>query len=150
MVGQARAVGAVGVAGAGWLRSAVIAEGYIRRLMVFDDLILPAVNDACAADMSWFVFVIRLASGYTAVERDRIILGMRRHEVGAANYFPCIHQQPLYRQRFSYENGSFPIAESISSRTIALPFHNHLHETELDLVVQTLKVMLQREQLLKR
>jgi perosamine synthetase len=38
--------------------------------------------------MSWFVFVVRLATGYTADERDRIIAGMRNHEVGAAELFP--------------------------------------------------------------
>ncbi len=127
-----------------------VAQGYIRRLKDFDDLVLPTVTDACAADMSWFVFVVRLVSGFTAVERDRIITGLHRHDVGAANYFPCIHLQPFYREQFGCEPGSFPVAESISTRTIALPFHNHLHDTELDLVTQTLKVMLQREQLLKR
>ena len=56
------------------------------------------------------------------VERDRIITGMRRHDIGAANYFPCIHLQPFYRQRFGYEKGAFSIAESVGQRTIALPF----------------------------
>ena len=74
---------------------------------------------------------------------------MRRNIRLQVHYIP-LHLQPFYQRRFEYENGDFPIAESISTRTIALPFHNRLHDTELDLVSQTLKVMLQREQLLKR
>ena len=127
-----------------------VAGLYMQRLMDWNDLILPTVAPGNAADMSWFVFVARLTNPYTQVERDRIITGMRRHEIGAANYFPCIHLQPYYRQHFGYKPGAFPIAESVSQRTLALPFHNRLDETQIDLIVHTLHVMIQREQLLKR
>lgn len=127
-----------------------VAAAYIRRLMDFNDLILPTVEAELSAAMSWFVFVVRLNDTYTHVERDRIITGLRRHDIGAANYFPCIHLQPFYRSRFGFAPGAFPIAESVSHRTIALPFYNTLEETQIELVCLTLKVMLDREQLLKR
>ena len=98
---------------------------------------------------SWWVFVVRLNSEYTHVERDRIIEGLRRHDVGAANYFPCIHLQPFYRERFGFGPGMCPIAESISQRTLALPFYNAMDDTQVELVCLTLKVMLDRERLLK-
>ncbi len=127
-----------------------VAGMYMRRLMDFDDLILPNVVPGTEEDMSWFVFVVRLSDRYSHVERDRIITGMRRHEVGASNYFPCIHLQPFYRERFGFKKGDFPIAESISERTLALPFFNQLDRTQVELACHTLKVMIQREQLLKR
>ncbi len=125
-----------------------VASLYMQRLMDWEDLILPEMPDCELA--SWFVFVVRLSDRYGRTERDRIIEGMRRHEIGASNYFPCIHLQPFYREQFGYDQGSYPIAEHISSRTIALPFYNRLDEMSIDLVVQTLKIMIQREQLLKR
>lgn len=125
-----------------------VAGMYMRRLMDFEDIVLP--NVANLDEMSWFVFVVRLSDLYASTERDRVIMGLHRHEVGAANYFPCIHLQPFYKQRFGFDRGAFPIAESISQRTLALPFFNRLDETSIDLIVQTLKVMIQREQLLKR
>jgi perosamine synthetase len=127
-----------------------VAGMYMRRLMDFDDMILPNVLPGQEEDMSWFVFVVRLTDQYGHTERDRIITGMRRHEVGASNYFPCIHLQPFYRERFGYKKGNFPIAESISERTIALPFFNRMDRTQVELACHTLKVMVQREQLLKR
>lgn len=127
-----------------------VAASYIRRLMDYRDLILPTVEEELAEAMSWFVFVVRLNDTYTYVERDRIITGLRRHDIGAANYFPCIHLQPFYRERFGFAPGAFPIAESVSQRTIALPFYNTLEDTQIELVCLTLKVMLDREQLLKR
>jgi perosamine synthetase len=125
-----------------------VASVYMRRLMDCQDLILPTVDQPEL--MSWFVFVVRLNDQYGQIERDRIIQGMHRHEVGASNYFPCIHLQPFYRERFGFKKGDYPIAESVSHRTIALPFYNRMDETSVELVVQTLKVMIQREQLLKR
>ena len=130
-----------------------VASEYFRRMMDWEDIILPTLpaDDPHAPDkMSWFVFVVRLSDRYGQVERDRIIQGLHRHEVGAANYFPCIHLQPFYREKLGFKKGDFPVAESLSQRTIALPFYNKLDQTSLELVVHTLKVMLQREQLLKR
>jgi len=125
-----------------------VAGMYMQRLMDWQELILPNVHED--EQRSWFVFVVRLSDLYGQTERDRVISGLRRHEVGAANYFPCIHLQPFYRQKFGYDKGDFPIAESVSSRTVALPFYNRMDETHVELVVHTLKVMLQREQLLKQ
>jgi len=122
-----------------------VADMYMRRLMGNSNLILPTIQPETV--MSWFVFVVRLATGYTVDERDRIIAGMRNHDVGAADYFPCIHLQPFYRDKYGYEPGSFPIAESVSQRTLAVPFYNSMTQREVDIVAQTLEVMISRENL---
>ena len=127
-----------------------VAGLYMQRLMDWDDLVLPTVDPDCMATMSWFVFVVRLTTDYTAEDRDRIVEGLRMHDVGSATYFPCIHLQPFYQQQFGFKEGDFPVAETISDRTLALPFFNQLDETQADLVVHTLQIMLQRENLLKR
>lgn len=123
----------------------LVAERYMRRLMGTQHLILPTLVPG--TEMSWFVFVVRLDSAYSKLERDRIIQGMRRHDIGASDYFPCIHLQPFYREQFGYEPGSYPIAESVSQRTIAIPFYNDLDDKDLDIVSQTLELMIQRENL---
>ncbi len=120
-----------------------VADMYMSRLMANHDVILPTVHDLTR--MSWFVFVVRLANSYTREERDRVIAGLTRHDIGAKDYFPCIHMQPFYRERFGYGPGDFPIAESVSTRTIALPFHNDIPESDVDHVVHALKHMLDRE-----
>ena len=125
-----------------------VAGMYMQRLMDCQDIVLPNVESAEV--MSWFVFVVRLSDVFGRVERDRIITGMRRHEVGAGAYFPCIHLQQFYRKKFGFEEGSFPVAEYVAQRTIALPFFNRMDETRVELACHTLKVMIQREQLLKQ
>ena len=122
-----------------------VAGMYMSRLMDSHDVILPTIHDLTS--MSWFVFVIRLAGTYAREERDRIIAGLLRHDVGAKDYFPCIHLQPFYREKFGYAPGDFPISESVSTRTIALPFHNNMTEHEVGHVVRTLGLMIERENL---
>jgi perosamine synthetase len=122
-----------------------VADMYLDRLLDVPDLVLPTVEEDTA--MSWFVFVVRLAAGYTREERDRIINGLRQHDVGAAPYFPSIHLQPFYRERFGFKEGDFPITESVCQRTIALPFFTRLTGREVDLVGQTLELMISRENL---
>ncbi|MFN3167087.1 MAG: DegT/DnrJ/EryC1/StrS family aminotransferase [Phycisphaeraceae bacterium] len=124
-----------------------VADAYTQRLLDHHDLILPSPGGS-ERDMSWFVYVVRLAPEYDRASRDRIIQGLRRHEIGCSNYFPPIHLQPFYRSRFGYKPGDFPVTESISDRTLALPFFNQLDDTRIDLVCHTLSVMLQRERLL--
>ncbi len=125
------------------------ADLYIERLLDIPELILPTVEDACTT-MSWFVFVVRLAAGYTRYERDRVIAGLRMHDIGAGDYFPCIHLQPIYQRALGLAQGSFPIAESVSQRTLALPFFAGITDREVDIVAQTLELMISRENLSRR
>ncbi|MBX3358142.1 MAG: DegT/DnrJ/EryC1/StrS family aminotransferase [Phycisphaeraceae bacterium] len=120
-----------------------VAQHYMKLLLEHHDIVLPTCDPGVV--MSWFVFVVRLSSTYTRDERDRIIQGMRRHEIGAGDYFPCIHLQPFYRERFGFKPGDFPMAETVSQRTIALPFFNDLSEHQVEMVCQTLALMISRE-----
>jgi perosamine synthetase len=141
---------ALGVTQAARLRGFVerrreVADRYVERFMASSALIMPTVDERVR--MSWFVFVVRLTDQYTAEERDRIIAGMHRHDVGAAPYFPCIHLQPHYREAFGYKDGDFPIAERVSQRTIALPFYTSLSARDQDFAASTLELMISRENL---
>lgn len=122
-----------------------VARMYMDRLMSTTELVLPTITDD--TEMSWFVFVVRLVAGFDREDRDRIIHGLRNHEVGAGDYFPCIHQQPYFSELFAGTPPTMPIAESVSQRTIALPFFGGLTEREVDLVAQTLELMLKRQDL---
>ncbi len=122
-----------------------VARAYIDRLAGNPHLVLPTVLDGTS--MSWFVFVVRLAPSYTIEERDRVIRGLRRQDIGTADYFPCIHLQSFYQHHFGFRPGMFPIAESVSQRTLALPFYNDLSAREIDAIAQALEVMIGQENL---
>lgn len=141
---------AIGVAQMKRLRQIIerrqkVAEMYIKRLGGHPHLVLPTIEPDSV--MSWFVFVVRLAPSYTSEERNRIIQGLRANDIGAADYFPCIHLQPFYQRQFGFGPGMYPIAESVSQRTIALPFFNDLRPDQVDAVCQTLELLIKKENL---
>jgi perosamine synthetase len=119
-----------------------VAMGYIHRLMSNTDLILPTIVPGVS--MSWFTFVIRLSDRYTPDDRDEIMAGLRRHDVGAGDYFPPIPMLPYYRRKYGYNLGDFPVAESVSGRTLALPFYTTMTDRDVDFVCQTLEMLMRR------
>ena len=119
-----------------------VAERYMNKLSELDEIVLPA---PCRdGQISWFVFVVRLADRFAQEDRDKVLASLREQGIGAGNYFSPVHLQPFYRQQFGYKPGDLPVTESISARTLALPFYNRLTPEDQDLVVACLKSALAR------
>ncbi|MFH0851228.1 MAG: DegT/DnrJ/EryC1/StrS family aminotransferase [Candidatus Peregrinibacteria bacterium] len=119
-------------------RRAQVAEWYREGLAdVAEDLSVPAGQEG--VNISWFVFVIRLADRYTSRDRDLLRQYLRDHGIGCNVYFPCIHLQPFYREEFGFREGSFPVTEHIAGRTLALPFSSRISAKDVAQVCKTLK-----------
>jgi perosamine synthetase len=119
-----------------------VVKWYQEMLADDDRLIMPAEPNDC--DISWFVFVVRLAGGFTRQQRDSILEAMRGQKIQVSNYFTPVHLQPFMVERFGYKRGDFPVTESVSERTIALPFYNNLAQDEVAIVCKTLKEILDK------
>jgi perosamine synthetase len=114
-----------------------IADLYTELLRGVPDVHPPSISPATTR-MSWFVYVVRLADAYSRNDRDMVLQYLRRQGIGVNNYFPPIHLQPFYRERFGYKEGDFPITEHVAGGTIALPFHNNISANECEKVVKHL------------
>jgi len=119
-----------------------VAKWYQEMLADDDRLIVPVEPDDC--DISWFVFVVRLAEGFTRPQRDRILESMIERNIQVSNYFSPVHLQPFMVEQFGYKQGDFPVTESVSESTIALPFYNNLTQDEVAIVCKTLKEILDK------
>ncbi len=117
-----------------------VARMYQEILASEDRLIVPSEPEGC--DISWFVFVVRLAEEFSIEQRNRVLKGMTERGIQVGNYFPPVHLQPFMVERFGYKAGDFPITESVSQRTIALPFYNNLTKGEIAQVCRTLRDVL--------
>lgn len=124
-------------------RRKALAEHYVRRLGGHPELIVPTLPDTAGA--SWPNFVVRLSEAFNGEDRDLIIRGLHRHDIGAANPYPVAALMPFHACRFGHRPGDFPVAERTAQRTIALPFHHAIRETDIDLVCQTLELMIKRQ-----
>ena len=119
-----------------------VAQWYQEMLADDDRLIVPAEPPGC--DISWFVFVVRLAENSAHRKRDGILEAMRGQNIQVGNYFSPVHLQPFMVERFGYKKGDFPVTESVSNSTIALPFYNNLTKDETATVCKTLKKTLDK------
>ncbi|MDP2954355.1 MAG: DegT/DnrJ/EryC1/StrS family aminotransferase [Chloroflexota bacterium] len=117
-----------------------VAQWYNQRLGGEEKLSIPFASPE--VKRSWFVYTVLLGEAYSQQDRDRIIGALNSQGIECRNYFPPIHLQPFYRESFGYQEGDFPVAESVGSRTIALPFHNRLTEGEVAIVVERLRQLL--------
>ena len=121
------------------LRSAA-AERYAELLADVDGVEL-APDDDTDHRRSWFVYVIVLAP---EIDRARVMAELRERGVDVAEYVPCIHLQSYMREQFGFAEGLCPIAEEISSRTMALPFFPGIDVGDQEYVVESLRAALER------
>jgi perosamine synthetase len=90
---------------------------------------------ADTTSMSWFVYVIQLNPG---IDQKIVMQGLEASGIPNRPYFPPIHLQPFYMERFGYREGDYPISEDLGQRGIALPFSSVMEENQVDQVCQVL------------
>jgi dTDP-4-amino-4,6-dideoxygalactose transaminase len=73
------------------------------------------------------------------VSRDQVRAALTNAGIGSGIYYPTpLHLNPLFAG-LGYERGSFPIAERIASRVLALPIHPLLSEEDVTRVAQAIR-----------
>jgi perosamine synthetase len=119
---------------------AAVAARYTELLDGVPGLELPCGDDP-EHERSWFVYVVTLPRG---TDREAVITALDARGVQTARYLPCIHLQPYMQERFGFRVGLCPVAEDLSARTLALPFHARLDEGDQEFVAETLAAALGR------
>lgn len=117
------------------------AEVYRAHLRTFPELMLP-VFEIGEGRVCWFVFVVRLADGFTQADRDRIVEWMGARGIGCGRYFAPVHQQPLYAE-FADLGSGLTVTERVAARTLALPFFNQLADDEIAEVCRALRAAIE-------
>ena len=116
------------------------AANYNDLLSNLEGLELPPLHVDRSA-LSWFVYVVRLPQH---VDRERVIDQLTRRGIATGRYFPPIHRQPAWRTHASAQL-FLPITESISARTLALPFFTRLTPDQQKYIAESLASLLSRQ-----
>ncbi len=115
-----------------------VAEMYNKKLSNIEEIEIPYVSPETTR-MSWFVYVVKLSEKFSKMQRDMLISELGKAGIQSRNYFAPIHLQPFYVERFGFKRGDFPVTESVSDRTIALPFFTEMDEAQVSYVAAKLK-----------
>jgi dTDP-4-amino-4,6-dideoxygalactose transaminase len=74
--------------------------------------------------------------------RERVREGLKERGIQTAIYYPLpLHLQKCFRD-LGYQEGDFPVAESLSKRSLALPMFPELRDDEIKEVVDTIALFL--------
>lgn len=122
-------------------RRASVAAAYDERLARMG-CIRPLKPTASTTRMSWFVYVVQLDS---TLSRDKVASRLAAKGIPTRNYFPPIHLQPYFAERYGYKRGQFPITERVAASTLALPFHANMAARAVDHVCRALQAAIDEE-----
>ena len=113
-----------------------VARTYEALLRDLATLILPP-TDVMDVQVSWFVYVVRLTDTFSQDQRDAIVRILHQRGIACGRYFAPIHTQPAY-SGFPVR-WALPVTESVSRRTLALPFFSRLDDERLERVAVALR-----------
>jgi perosamine synthetase len=117
-----------------------VAAAYGEALAGIEGLDLPCPDEGGRV-RGWFVYTVSLPRG---VDRDETIRALRMRGVQSKPYLPAIHLMSYYRERFGHRSGEFPVCEDVAARSLALPFHPQLSESDVAAVADALTAVLTR------
>jgi len=110
-----------------------IAACYNERLGGLNWLQIPAVpKGAVHARHLYAVWV-------EAPLRDRMLKGLQERGIQSVVNYRAIHQTSYLREELKYQDGQFPVAESIGERTISLPFYPGMPDDHIDIVCDAIE-----------
>lgn len=110
-----------------------IAECYNRNFETHSDLV-SVPQTIFGNTHTWFVYVVQIKN--SKVDRNKVIEELNRRGIGSKPYLPSIHLFEFYKKTFGYKRGDFPISESVSSRSLALPIYIGLTQTQVKYIVE--------------
>ncbi len=94
---------------------------------------LPADPGTVHARHLYTVLVDEAAAGIT---RDELQVRLRDRGIATSVHFRALHLHPYYRDRFGLRRGMFPVAESISDRTLSLPLSAAMTSVSVERVIE--------------
>ncbi|MCP4798258.1 MAG: hypothetical protein GY885_19055, partial [Phycisphaeraceae bacterium] len=92
---------------------------------------------------SWTAFPVRLDERFLIEDRDAIIKGMRRHDIGVSAAWSFGPGLPVARHGGTPED-RWPIAARIAGRTMLLPCHAFVTAADVDIICQTLLLIMKQ------
>jgi len=83
-----------------------------------------------------------LVSPEARIERDELLDRLTNRRIGTGVHYRGVHLHPFYRDRYGLRPSDFPVASSISERTLSLPLSPKVTEADQDDVVAALRELM--------
>ncbi|NNM81709.1 MAG: DegT/DnrJ/EryC1/StrS family aminotransferase [Burkholderiales bacterium] len=88
--------------------------------------------------VNWFLYAVHLGTRFSLSSCRAIVEDLHTAGVEAEFYSQPLHLERYYIER-GWRKGNCFVAEKVADRAIALPFHTHLQQDEIQFIVKTAK-----------
>jgi perosamine synthetase len=110
---------------------------YTKYVQAFEGIKPPYIGPD-VTEVHWFLYVVHLGTRFSKSSRDAIIEDLAVENVEAAAYCNPLHLQRFYVDR-GWRRGDLFVTEKVADRAVALPFHCHITEEQIEFIVATMK-----------
>jgi len=104
-----------------------------------DELILPREQNGCFC--AWHIYPIRL-NDRAKKSRRQVFDFLRKAGIGVQVHYIPIHLFNLYKHKFGYKRGDFPVTEKYYDSALTLPLFPALKLAQQDYVIRKVKEVL--------
>lgn len=91
---------------------------------------------------AWHLFVVRLGTDKTGMDRDVFMERLKQRNIGTGLHFKAVHLQKYYREAFGFQRGMLPATEYNSDRIVSLPLFPDMTESDVDDTVSAIREVL--------
>lgn len=106
----------------------------------FSDLETCAIpHEADYGTHAWHLYILQLNPAAVTGGRNEVIRSLGKQGIGTSVHFIPLHLHPVYRKRFGYRHGAFPIAERIFERAISLPIYPGMTDADVGRVIESVR-----------
>ncbi|HKQ60519.1 MAG TPA: DegT/DnrJ/EryC1/StrS family aminotransferase [Candidatus Polarisedimenticolaceae bacterium] len=88
------------------------------------------------------LYAVQLDLDRLRVGREAIAAALRAENVGTAHHYPALHRTSYYRERFGFEGDPLPRARRVAERSLTLPLHLCMDESDVRSVAEALVKLL--------
>jgi len=88
---------------------------------------------------AYHLYMIQLELDKFKVGRKEIFDALRAENIGVHVHYIPVHLHPYYREKFSYKQGDFPIAEKYYERALTLPLFPKMTDDDVNDVIDAVK-----------
>ncbi|MGC2019686.1 MAG: UDP-4-amino-4,6-dideoxy-N-acetyl-beta-L-altrosamine transaminase [Candidatus Sulfotelmatobacter sp.] len=89
----------------------------------------PDVNPA------WHLYPVRFNTSQLRRDRAHVFRALRAENIGVNVHYIPVHLHPYYRDRFGYQGGEYPVAETAYEQLISLPMFHGMTEQDVEDVI---------------
>jgi dTDP-4-amino-4,6-dideoxygalactose transaminase len=120
----------------------VISEKYKIGFNNIEGIILPIHSNGGLH--AWHLYVIRLIPNLWKISRNELIEKINKQGIGTSVHYRPIHMHSYYVNKYGFKAEDFPIAKEVYETSISLPIYPKLKSTQIDYVIEKLKILWQK------